>query len=80
VAISPNPVADRALVKLKNFNPGTYTLYLYDTRGALVMTFPLYDISTTVSMGAMQFGTYFYQVLDESHQVMARGKLVKGGD
>lgn len=77
VVISPNPVSDLALVELKNFNSGTYTLRLFDAHGALVMTTSLLSPSESILLEPLHSGTYFYQVLNERNQILARGKVVK---
>lgn len=79
VVVSPNPVSDMALVEIRNFNSGNYTLHLFDIRGTHVMASPLRSSSTWMSLGSMHSGTYFYQVLDERNQVVGRGKVVKVG-
>ncbi len=77
VLVSPNPTVDEAVIELKNFAPGSYTLRLLDVRGNMVSVQKLMPGSTVISLAEQASGTYFYQVSDEKNQVKSSGKLLK---
>jgi hypothetical protein len=77
VLVSPNPTVDEAVIELKNFAPGSYTLRLLDARGNMVSVQKLMPGSMVISLAEQASGTYFYQVFDEKNQVKSSGKLLK---
>lgn len=80
VTVSPNPANEEAVFELKNFTSGNYTLYLLDASSRLVFMKNMQPGSQSVQLGAINQGTYFYQILDDKNRVLNTGKLLKIND
>ncbi len=80
VVVTPNPIYNEAVFTLKNMPTGTYSLRIFDARGAMVLSGKMATGGNQLSLENLQTGTYFYQLLDEKSQRIASGKLLKVND
>jgi len=72
--IYPNPCTDKITIQ---FNDQNAVFQLLNTLGQVVMTQPLSDGKTIVSLPQVPMGLYFYQISSEGNDTVS-GKLVVG--
>lgn len=77
--LSPSPASDEVHYEFRNSSPGAYTMQVFDLSGNLVITEQLTSQTGTIRLDMLSSGAYAYQVLNENGQLIAGGKLVKGG-
>ena len=74
VSIYPNPVHDRLIIKLKDFNDGA-TVSLYDGNGKRLYTSATRDVQHILNMSEFPHGLYILRVTDKAKNVTK--KIIK---
>ena len=75
ISVFPNPVVDNLRVQLGNYLPQRGVILIYDLSGKLVLTHRVTGGTTTVSVSALDSGTYLYEIRDGAI-VMGSGTVV----
>jgi hypothetical protein len=76
IKIYPNPVQDKVNISLQQ-NSKAAIIKIYNIFGAIVREVLINKSVMTISLSELTNGLYFYQLTDESKNIMDNGKLIK---
>lgn len=73
--IFPNPITDRAIIKVSKTKSQNLTMEFYDTFGREVKQLQINNVETEILRSDFEIGVYFYRLFD-NNKLVGQGKLI----